>query len=56
MDARLTITTNSKGSIVAMQKGLKGNFSIDDVKSIASKAITKGEEIRGKLKGMINIG
>jgi hypothetical protein len=26
------------------------------VKSIANKAITKGEEIRGKLKGMINIG
>jgi hypothetical protein len=39
-----------------MQKGLKGYFSIDDVKSIANKAITKGEEIRGKLKGMINIG
>jgi exosome complex component RRP42 len=56
MDARLTISTNSKGSIVAMQKGLKGSFSIDDVKSIADKAITKGEEIRGKLKGMINNG
>jgi hypothetical protein len=26
------------------------------VKSIADKAITKGEGIRGKLKGMVNIG
>jgi exosome complex component RRP42 len=56
MDARLTITTNSKGSIVAMQKGLKGYFSIEDVKSIADKALIKGEEIRGKIKGLINIG
>ncbi|MDW0127677.1 MAG: exosome complex protein Rrp42 [Nitrososphaeraceae archaeon] len=56
MDARLTITTNSKGSIVAMQKGLKGNFSVDEVKSIADKARIKGEEIRGKLKGLINVG
>ena len=56
MDARLTITTNSKGSIFAMQKGLKGNFSVDEVKSIADKARIKGEEIRGKLKGLINVG
>ena len=56
MDARLTITTNSKGSIVAMQKGLKGYFSIEDVKSIADRALNKGEEIRGKIKGLINIG
>src|SRR5918994_2237801 len=56
MDARLTITTNSKGSIVAMQKGLKGNFTVDEVKSIADKARIKGEEIRGKLKGLIKVG
>lgn len=56
MDARLTITTNSKGSIVAMQKGLKGYFTVDEVKSIADKAISKGEEIRAKLKGLIHHG
>ncbi len=32
MDARLTITTNSKGSIVAMQKGLKGYFTLDELR------------------------
>jgi exosome complex component RRP42 len=56
MDARLTITTNSKGSIVAMQKGLKGYFTVDEVKSIADKAISKGEEIRAKLKELIHHG
>lgn len=56
MDARLTITTNSKGSIVAMQKGLKGYFTVDEVKSIADNAISKGEEIRAKLKESIHHG
>lgn len=56
MDARLTITTNSKGSIVAMQKGLKGYFTVDEVKSIADKAISKGEEIRAILKELIHHG
>jgi len=56
MDARLTITTNSKGSIVAMQKGLKGYFTVDEVKSIAVKAISKGEEIGAKLKELIYHG
>lgn len=56
MDARLTITTNSKGSIVAMQKGLKGYFTVDEVKGIADKARIKGEEIRVKLEGMIKLG
>lgn len=56
MDARLTITTNSKGSIVAMQKGLKGYFTVDEVKSIADNAISKGEEIRAKLKELIHHG
>ena len=56
MDARLTITTNSKGSIVAMQKGLKGYFTVDEVKSIAVKAISKGEEIGAKLKELIHHG
>ncbi len=56
MDARLTITTNSKGSIVAMQKGLKGYFTVDEVKGIADKARIKGEEIRVKLEGLIKVG
>jgi exosome complex component RRP42 len=56
MDARLTITTNSKGSIVAMQKGLKGYFTVDEVKGIAGKARTKGEDIRAKLQELIKLG
>lgn len=56
MDARLTITTNSKGSIVAMQKGLKGYFTVDEVKNIAGKARTKGEDIRAKLQELIKLG
>jgi exosome complex component RRP42 len=56
MDARLTITTNSKGSIVAMQKGLKGYFTVDEVKNIAGKARTTGEDIRAKLQELIKIG
>jgi exosome complex component RRP42 len=56
MDARLTITTNSKGSIVAMQKGLKGYFTVDEVKGIAGKARTNGEDIRAKLQELIKLG
>jgi exosome complex component RRP42 len=56
MDARLTITTNSKGSIVAMQKGLKGYFTLDEVKGTADKARIKGEEIRLKLREWIGTG
>lgn len=56
MDARLTITTNSKGSIVAMQKGLKGYFTVDEVKNIAGKARTTGEDIRAKLQELIKHG
>lgn len=56
MDARLTITTNSKGSIVAMQKGLKGYFTVDEVKDIAGKATTKGEDVRLKLQELIKLG
>ncbi len=56
MDSRLTITTNSKGSIVAMQKGLKGYFTVDEVKGIACKARIKGEDIRAKLQELIKLG
>ena len=56
MDARLTITTNSKGSIVAMQKGMKGYFTVDEVKNIAGKARTTGEDIRAKLQELIKHG
>jgi exosome complex component RRP42 len=56
MDARLTITTNSKGSIVAMQKGLKGYFTVDEVKDIAGKARTKGKDVRVKIQELIKLG
>jgi hypothetical protein len=35
---------------------LKGYFTVDEVKGIADKARIKGEEIRVKLKEVINLG
>jgi len=44
--ARLTVTTDSKGNIRAMQKGLSGRFTTAEIDSIVEIAIKKGDEIR----------
>ncbi len=48
-DARLTVTTNEEGNLVAMQKGLSGVFSYDDVKMCIRKSQEIGAKIRERL-------
>lgn len=43
---RLTVATDESGRIVAMQKGLIGAFSPDDVKAIVERAFTHGDRMR----------
>ena len=43
---RLTIATDERGEVVAMQKGLIGAFSPDDVKSLADRALAHGDRLR----------
>ena len=45
-DARLTVATDENGDIRAMQKGLKGSFSYDEVRHIISTARRLGKGIR----------
>ncbi len=46
---RLTVTTNEKGEISAMQKGLTGSFTVEEVKAIIQAAKNAGEEVRMKI-------
>lgn len=50
MNARLTLTTDSDGNIVAGQKGEPGTFSFGQMQNGADTARTKGEEIRKIIK------
>ncbi|HEV2428331.1 MAG TPA: exosome complex protein Rrp42 [Thermoplasmata archaeon] len=43
---RLTIATDELGNVVAMQKGLIGAFSPDDVKALAERAVVHGDRLR----------
>ncbi len=45
-DARLTVTTDENGDIRAMQKGLSGSFSYDEVRHVISTARRLGNGIR----------
>lgn len=46
-DARLTVSTDENGDIRAMQKGLNGGFTLDEVKSVIKTSKKQGEKIRG---------
>src|SRR3990170_2553943 len=46
-DARLTVATDENGDVRAMQKGLTGSFSYDEVRYVISTARRLGNEIRG---------
>ena len=46
---RLTVATDSKGNIRAMQKGLNGSFTIDEIKKIIKEAHINGKGLRDKL-------
>lgn len=56
MDARLTITTQSDGDFVALQKGYAGPFAISQILQSAEIARNKGEEIRSRMKGLNKSG
>jgi exosome complex component RRP42 len=48
---RLTVATDEQGNVVAMQKGLVGAFSPDDVKSVVERAFRHGDRMRAMAKG-----
>ncbi len=49
-DTRLTVTTDENGDIRAMQKGLSGSFTYDEVKRIIETAQRVGRAIRPQLQ------
>ncbi len=49
--ARLTVTTSEKGNINAMQKGLFGTFSYDEVKKVINRSSDIGQKVREKILG-----
>ncbi|HXW67811.1 MAG TPA: exosome complex protein Rrp42 [Thermoplasmata archaeon] len=48
---RITVATDEAGQIVAMQKGLIGAFSPDDVKSVVERAFRHGDRMRAIATG-----
>jgi exosome complex component RRP42 len=48
-DARLTVATNETGNLCAMQKGLNGSFTQDEVFKIVDLSRSIGAEVRSKL-------
>ena len=48
-EARLTVATDKKGDIRAMQKGLNGTFTRDEVKKIIKASSDNGKKIREQL-------
>ncbi|MDG6229278.1 MAG: exosome complex protein Rrp42 [Candidatus Thermoplasmatota archaeon] len=49
-EARITVATDPKGDIRAMQKGLKGSFTADEIKKIIKDSVINGSDIRKILK------
>jgi exosome complex component RRP42 len=47
---RLTVATDEAGNIVAMQKGLIGAFSPEDVKDVVERAFQHGDRLRGVVR------
>lgn len=50
MDSRITITTDSDGNIVALQKGGNDGFTIDEIVKCGDLSIKAGAKIREALK------
>jgi len=48
-DARLTVATDKNGDIRAMQKGLKGSFTVEEIQNIIKDSLVNGEALRKKL-------
>jgi len=54
LDARITITTNSDGNIVALQKGGSSGFSLEQLIKCSELSISTGPEIREIIKQTAN--
>ena len=48
-DARLTVATDANGDIRAMQKGLAGSFSKEEIQNVIQGALENGRKIREQL-------
>lgn len=48
---RITVATDEAGNVVAMQKGLIGAFSPDDVRSVVERAFKHGDRMRAIARG-----
>jgi exosome complex component RRP42 len=48
---RLTVATDETGRVVAMQKGLVGAFSPDDVRDVVRRALVHGDRLRLAARG-----
>jgi len=48
-EARLTVATDTEGNIRAMQKGLNGSFTVDEIKKVIKASVDNGKKIREKL-------
>jgi len=49
-EVRLTVATDKNGDIRAMQKGLNGSLTIEEIKKVIKASIDNGREIRIKLE------
>jgi exosome complex component RRP42 len=45
-EARLTVATDKNGDIRAMQKGLNGSFSTDEIKKVIKASLDNGRKIQ----------
>ncbi|MEF8848998.1 MAG: exosome complex protein Rrp42 [Candidatus Thermoplasmatota archaeon] len=45
-EARLTVSTDKNGDIRAMQKGLNGSFTVDEIKKVIKDSIDNGKKLR----------
>jgi exosome complex component RRP42 len=48
-EGRLTVTTIENGNLCAMQKGLEGSFTMDEVFKIIELSKKIGAEVRSKI-------
>jgi exosome complex component RRP42 len=48
-EVRLTVATDEKGDIRAMQKGLNGSFTTDEIKKVIKASIDNGKKLREQL-------
>ncbi|MGM0510707.1 MAG: exosome complex protein Rrp42, partial [Thermoplasmatota archaeon] len=55
-EARLTVTTNEEGNIVAMQKGLSGVFDYEKTKECIKNSVEIGKSIRQDMIKQIREG